>query len=95
MNENMNTFDEIKDTEEVAVEVCESLEETSNGIAGKLAVGAVLVGLGVAAVLYKTRDWREARKIEKLRKKGYVIYMPEPEVEDAEQDVYELEEETE
>ena len=49
--------------------------ENAGGGLGKimLAVGA----LGIAAlggVIYKNKDKFEARKVEKLRKKGYVIY---------------------
>lgn len=50
-------------------------DEYTGGGLGKivLAVGA----LGVAAVgglIYKNKDKFEARKVEKLRKKGYVVY---------------------
>lgn len=55
-------------------EICNT-ENSGKGIAGKLAVGAVLVGAGaIAAIVYKNRAKFENRKIEKLRKKGYVIY---------------------
>jgi hypothetical protein len=68
-NEIMNN--EIIETEEMGIQ--ETPESSGSGIVGKLAVGAVIVGAGVAAFLYKTRAKREERKIEKLRKKGYVI----------------------
>lgn len=68
-NEIMNN--EIIETEEMGIQ--ETPESSGNGIVGKLAVGAVIVGAGVAAFLYKTRAKREKKNIEKLRKKGYVI----------------------
>ena len=43
-----------------------------------LGVGALAIGAGVAAWLYIQRDKIEQRKVEKLRKKGYVIYKQEP-----------------
>lgn len=56
---------------------------------GKGGFGKVLLGLSVAAgvvglVWHKTKDKREQRAIEKLRKKGYEIIEPEEEVEDDE-----------
>ena len=42
-----------------------------------LGVGALAIGAGVAAWLYTQRDKIEQKKVERLRKKGYVIYKPE------------------
>lgn len=56
----------------------ETYEETENSGHGGLTLvaGVILVGGAVAGILYKNRKKLEARKIEKLRKKGYVIYDP-------------------
>ena len=75
----------ITNIEEVEVEEnCEYAEpvESGSGIFGKLVLGALAVAGGTAFVLHKTKDKREQRKIEKLRKKGYVIREPETEVQD-------------
>lgn len=42
-----------------------------------LGVGALAIGAGLAAWLYTQRDKIEQKKVERLRKKGYVIYKPE------------------
>lgn len=65
--------------------------ECAGGGLGKimLAVGA----LGIAAlggIIYKNKDKIEARKVEKLRKKGYVIYK-----EDEVQAIVQVDDETE
>lgn len=44
-----------------------------------LGVGVLAIGAGVAAFIYTQRDKIEQKRIEKLRKKGYVIYKEEPE----------------
>lgn len=75
MNEEMKTFEEIENTEEVVI--YEDPETSNGGCFGKLLLAAVAVGTTVAVVLHKTKDKREAKKIEKLRKKGYVIYTPD------------------
>ena len=63
-------------------ETCDA-ENSANGVAGKLIAGAVIIGVGaVAAFIYKNRAKLEERKIEKLRKKGYVIYKENEEFED-------------
>ena len=73
--------EEIMENEIVETEDMETYEEpetVSKGHFGKIAVGAaVAVGLGVAALLYKNRDKLEKRRIEKLRKKGWIIEWPE------------------
>lgn len=67
-----------------AMEVVENIEAPVNS--GNGIVGAVVAGVGIAVVgavgavgafAYKNRDRFEARKIEKLKKKGYVIYKEE------------------
>ena len=42
-----------------------------------LGVGAFAIGASIAALLYTQRDKIEQKKVERLRKKGYVIYKPE------------------
>ena len=86
--ETMVTIEENGNTE--IVDVNDEAKVSGNGILGKLAIGAVIVG-GAAALIYrKNRSKFEERKIEKLRKKGYVVYkqdemvaeeVDEPEVE--------------
>lgn len=55
-------------------------EETDNS-SGKvlviLGIGALAIGAGVLGFIYTQRDKIEQNRIEKLRKKGYVIYKPE------------------
>lgn len=72
--------EEIMENEIVETEGMDTItesENSGNGIFVKLLISTVIVGAGVAAVLYKNRAKIEERKIEKLRKKGYVIYGPE------------------
>lgn len=57
---------------------------------GKLLIGAAVVGV-VGAILYKNRAKFEERKIEKLRKKGYVIYKAD-EVETSDAETVEVDE---
>lgn len=72
--EEIRAFEEIENTE--VVEVNEEPETSGNGILGLIAGGLVVAG-ATAVVLHKTKAKREAKKIEKLRKKGYVITSPE------------------
>lgn len=62
---------------------------------GKLAVGLGILSLGaaiIAGVAYKCKDKLEERKIERLRKKGYVIFREDEcevhQMEDANDDVF-------
>lgn len=52
--------------------------EETDGSAGRvlaiLGIGALVVGAGVATFIYTQKDKIEAKRIEKLRAKGYVIY---------------------
>ena len=67
---------EIKVIEETG-EIFEVIEpvKSKKGLTGGIVIGTLaLVGAGLAAFLYKTKDKREAKKIEKLRQKGYVIF---------------------
>lgn len=62
----------------------DEVTEESNGGFGKVFLG-LAVAAGVGGLLWhKTKDKREQRAIEKLRKKGYEIIEPEEEVEDDE-----------
>lgn len=72
---------------ETETSVDDAEEYTESG-KGKLLVGlGALAVAGIAAVAYKGRGKLEERRIEKLRKKGYVIYKEdEVEVRDAEDD---------
>ena len=52
----------------------EVTDDAGSGI-GKLIIGAGVVAMaGLAAFAYKNRAKYEEKKIERLRKKGYVIY---------------------
>lgn len=55
------------------------LEECSGGGLGKLLIGGLVLGAGaIGAFVYKkVQPKLEERKIEKLKKKGYVIYKAE------------------
>lgn len=61
-------------------------EETDNSggqVLAILGIGALAIGAGVAAFIYTQRDKIEQKRIEKLRKKGYVIFKQEdPDSED-------------
>ena len=76
MNEEMyNTDEEPENTEEI--EVYEEPETRSHSILGKVVAGALVVAVGAGALIYKNRAKLEQRRIEKLRKKGYVVYKTE------------------
>lgn len=82
-NTNINEIEEIEvyDLDEVVT------EDEGTGY-GKLIVGGVLVGAAALAALgYKYKDKLEQKRIEKLRKKGYIIQVPEPAVEAIEGEV--------
>ena len=76
---------EIMNNQELEVlneyEVAEMQDEETGG-KGFLGIAIATVIAGVGVFLYKRSKKAEERKIEKLRKKGYVIYTPE-EVEDS------------
>ena len=69
--------------EEIATTmISEVADDVVTEESGKGGFGKVLLGLSVAAgvvglVWHKTKDKREQRAIEKLRKKGYEIIEPE------------------
>lgn len=75
MNEEVKDVIKTVDGEElelIPLEVVQKPEPSKIGIGiGLLAVG------GVAAILYKNRSRFEERKVEKLRKKGYIVYDPD------------------
>ncbi len=74
--------------------VCEEIETSGGG--SKLLVGALIAGVaGLVAFAYnKNKTKLEERRIEKLRKKGYVIYREDEvaEVREVEEDDIETEE---
>lgn len=67
-------------------DVNEETDNSSGQVLAILGIGALAIGAGVAAFIYTQRDKIEQKRIEKLRKKGYVIYKEEPE-DDFEDDV--------
>ena len=85
--EDIKVMDEMN--EAVVVEACEDLGNSGKGLIGAIALGVGLVAAGVAVYLHKTKDKREARKIEKLRAKGYTIL--EPVEAETEENVFEVE----
>lgn len=63
----------------VAEQVVEAVNEANNpgnGVIGFVIGGAVAIGAGVFAWI-KTGPKREAKQIEKLRKKGYTVIEPD------------------
>lgn len=67
--------EEINENEEI--EVYNEPEESGSGILGKVVIGAlVVVGAGVAALIYKNKGKLDERRIRKLEKKGYIIQRP-------------------
>ena len=75
----MNEEVEMTNIEDVEIETA---EKSGSGLLGKIILGTLAVGAATAVILHKTKDKRKARKIEKLRKEGYVVYMPEEEAVD-------------
>ena len=58
-------------------EVYEMEPEEESGIGlGKLVLGTALVAGGIGALCYKFRGKIEERRVEKLKKKGYVVIEP-------------------
>lgn len=82
----MNENEKVMINDEEIVDTYEETEESGHGALGALVAGAVIVGGATAGILYKTRAKREAKRIEKLRKKGYVICNPEDVDTDSESD---------
>ena len=83
----METIDEIENTE--IEEMDDEVVESGGGL-GKIVVGIGVVAAGaLAALAYKNKAKLEERRIEKLRKKGYVVYK-----EDEDDDREELPEDT-
>lgn len=88
-------MEEIRNYEEVteqAMEMAQEVEPSGKGVIGFVAGAAVLVGGAVVLYAHKTKDKREAKQVEKLRKKGYVIYEPEVEEPISEEDCESTEE---
>lgn len=83
MNEEIRNDEnyEVEDTKYVPAETNEEQTESGSGPAIAIAVGVVgLVAGGIAAYRYKTREKREAKMVEKLKKKGYTIVNPDEKV---------------
>ena len=64
----------------VAVEPC---EDSGNGVLGLALIGGLCAAVG--GLWFATRKRRKQRRIEKLKKEGYLIYAPD-EVMEAEED---------
>lgn len=85
MNEEImnNEIEEIENTEVEAEETVVPEESKSNGAAGLIVAGLVVLG-GVA--LYKSRHkikaWKDKRAIKRLEKRGYVVTTAEEDVEE-------------
>ncbi len=81
------------------IEAADYEDYETSGRGSKLLVGALIAGVaGVAAFAYKKNKTKlEERRIEKLRKKGYVIYREDEvaEVREVEEDDVDVVEETE
>lgn len=68
----------VQNVVEEATPIIEEAAKSSNGVVGLVlgAVGAVVTGV---VVWHKTKPKREAKQVEKLRKKGYTVIEPEDE----------------
>lgn len=77
MNEEMKVeeMEIVNDRDEVISEdTCVELEESGNGIFGKLVFGAMIAGVGLGvAYLRKNRDKLDELRIKKLERKGYKV----------------------
>ena len=58
-------------------EVCEEPEEESGIGLGKIVLGTALVAGGIGILCHKFRHKIEEHQVNKLRKKGYIIELPE------------------
>ena len=75
MNEEVKDVIKTVDGEELELIPLEVVQKPKPSKIG-IGIGLLAVG-GVAAVLYKNRKRFEERKVEKLRKKGYIVYNPD------------------
>lgn len=66
----------VNNVAEEATKVVEEANVSGNGVVGVVIGGAVAIGAGVFAWI-KTKPKREAKQIEKLRKKGYTVIEPD------------------
>lgn len=80
-NEVINNENELE-----VLDPTEETENSENGSLGKLAVGALVVGVAAGALatfVHKNKDKIKERRIAKLEKEGYVVYKPvEDDIED-------------
>ena len=68
---------------EETVNACENSDTQNYGLIGKILVGVIGLTVACAGTLaYKNRDRLEKRRIEKLKKKGYVVYKSDDMLED-------------
>lgn len=74
MNEEIRNYEENESTE---LEVYEEPKTSGNGVLGFVLGGLAIAATTTAIVLHKTKSKREAKRVEKLRKKGYVVLTPE------------------
>lgn len=79
-NNEIMELEEMENTE--VIDETEETEDSGKGLFWTLLFGGA-VAATVAIVMHKTRDKRKARRIEKLREEGYIVYKPE-EVEELE-----------
>lgn len=68
-------IDENIDETELEIYEMEPEEESGVGL-GKLVLGTALVAGAIGAICYKFRGKIEERRVEKLKKKGYVVIEP-------------------
>lgn len=88
--ETMMTYEEVENTG--VNEVYEETETSGNGNLGKIVLGVGAVVAAAVAVAHFTKNKRREYQIKKLEKAGYVIYKPEDDTDEVENDFVENEE---
>lgn len=87
--ENNEVMNEVVETEEVTnteeMEMYEASTDSSVGTVVKILAGAAIAAGGI--LLYKSRSKLDNWQIKRLEKKGYVVSLPECEVEVESEDV--------
>lgn len=74
-NEEIMEIEEMEIEEDVEIE--EEPEQSGNGILGAILATLAVGAAGTGFWLWKTKEKRKEKRIEKLRKEGYVIYHPD------------------